>query len=294
MGVAMQPMFEPGTLLARATGAAQQARAGGSLRPIATRAVIVESEGIAFRVRILAGEPAAAAEAEKRSTNTVSSAAQPNPFLPYEPAMFVADISATHLCLLNKFTVIDNHLLIVTRAFEEQMTALTVADFAALWACMGEGDGLGFYNAGRVAGASQRHKHLQWVPLGALPMPLEARLATPGRAPLPFRHALRALGIDAATGLEGAAHWLHSAYLAMLQEAGLDVADGAGLLGAYNLLVTRRWMLLVPRRYEAHEAIAVNALGFAGCLLVRNEEQLHRLRALGPLHVLTQVAYPHA
>ena len=68
------------------------------------------------------------------------------------------------------------------------------------------------------------------------------------------------------------------------------------LLAGYGFLasVLPGWMLLVPRRYEAHEAIAVNALGFAGCLLVRNEEQLHRLRALGPLHVLTQVAYPHA
>ena len=62
--------------------------------------------------------------------------------------MFVADISATHVCLLNKFTVIPDHLLLVTRAFEEQEDRLNLADFAALAACLSEFAGLGFYNAG--------------------------------------------------------------------------------------------------------------------------------------------------
>ncbi|NIO40609.1 MAG: phosphorylase, partial [Burkholderiales bacterium] len=38
-----------------------------------------------------------------------------NPFLPYGKDLFVSDISETHLALLNKFNVIDYHLLIVTR-----------------------------------------------------------------------------------------------------------------------------------------------------------------------------------
>jgi len=36
----------------------------------------------------------------------------------------------------------------------------------------------------------------------------------------------------------------------------------------YNLLATRRWMLVVPRRQERYEKISVNALGFAGSLFV--------------------------
>ena len=38
-------------------------------------------------------------------------------------------------------------------------------DFDAVWSCMAELDGLTFYNGRRAAGASQRHKHLQFVPL---------------------------------------------------------------------------------------------------------------------------------
>ena len=41
-----------------------------------------------------------------------------NPFLPYDPDLVVADISDTHVALLNKFNVIDHHLLIVTRCFK--------------------------------------------------------------------------------------------------------------------------------------------------------------------------------
>ena len=36
--------------------------------------------------------------------------------------------------------------------------------------------------------------------------------------------------------------------------------------------------------------IAVNALGFAGALLVRTEEELARLRQIGPMRLLREVA----
>ena len=43
-----------------------------------------------------------------------------NPFLPYEQELFVANVSDRHVALLNKFNVVDHHLLIVTRQFETQ------------------------------------------------------------------------------------------------------------------------------------------------------------------------------
>ena len=106
--------------------------------------------------------------------------------------------------MLNKFNVVEHHLLIVTRHFEHQDTPLTPADWEAWWACLAEYDGLGFYNGGTIAGASQTHKHLQLVPLPLAPsgprIPLEPLLELPagaeelGRAPgLPFSHMLARL-----------------------------------------------------------------------------------------------------
>jgi ATP adenylyltransferase len=53
-------------------------------------------------------------------------------------------------------------------------------------------------------------------------------------------------------------------------------------------------MLLVPRTRGGFEGIEVNALGFAGALLVRSRQQLGLVRQRGPLTILRSVAVPRA
>ena len=60
----------------------------------------------------------------------------------------------------------------------------------------------------------------------------------------------------------------------------------------YNLLVTPEWMLLVPRCAEKADGVAVNALGFAGSLFVRDAQQLEAVRRIGPMTVLKHVGLP--
>ena len=60
----------------------------------------------------------------------------------------------------------------------------------------------------------------------------------------------------------------------------------------YNLLVTRRWMLLVPRSEERVEGVSINALGFAGSLFVRDAAQMKVIERLGPMAALQRVALP--
>ena len=76
-------------------------------------------------------------------------------------------------------------------------------------------------------------------------------------------------------------------YAGLLQRIGLGGAAG---YSGYNLLMTPDWMMLVRRGRSAHEGLGVNALGFAGTLLVRGEEELQRLRAMGPLTLLRAVS----
>jgi len=45
-------------------------------------------------------------------------------------------------------------------------------------------------------------------------------------------------------------------------------------------------MLLVPRLQEFSRGVSVNALGFAGALLVKDDEQLGQLRRAGPWTML--------
>jgi sulfate adenylyltransferase (ADP) / ATP adenylyltransferase len=272
-------------LVRQARAVAARALAGGALQPIRTHEATVTDRGLPFRVRVvdsLARKAAARREPQARA----------NPFLPYDPALFVAELSDRHVVLLNKYPVLEDHLLIVTRRFEEQETPLSAEDFAALCHCLAQMDGLGFYNAGVAAGASQRHKHLQLVPRpapGGLPLEPEVHAALEIGAlatPLPFRHALAPLDPDwlddpAAAGLRLAQ--IYERLLAVVGRGG-----GRGY-GRYNLLVTRDWMMAVPRTQEAHAGVSVNALGFAGLLLARDAAQLEQIRRLGPLRLLRGV-----
>ena len=142
-----------------------QALECGVLHTIPTDCTFVEQDGVNFIVRL-----APSLEAKEEQRKKVSGQeCPPNPFLPYDDELFVADISDTHVCLLNKFNVVEYHILIVTCSFEDQESLLTLDDFHAMWLCLAEFDGLAFYNAGTIAGASQLHKHLQMIPLPLSP-----------------------------------------------------------------------------------------------------------------------------
>ncbi|MBL8661107.1 MAG: hypothetical protein JNM75_15305 [Rhodospirillales bacterium] len=281
---------------------ARSARAAGALQPIPTERRFIADGGIRFIVHVMASLELKEIELARRASLEHRGGIPANPFLPYDKALFVADLSATHLCLLNKYSVIDRHILIVTRAYEDQETPLTPADLAALALCLNETDGLGFFNGGTTAGASQPHKHLQFVPLPLAAqgprLPVEPLIAAALQAPpgeprsaggLPFRHALCRLETFAAPELL-------QAYRTLLAAAGLirgadEPADGVAL-PPYNLLVTRTWMLLIPRVRERIEGISVNALGFAGSLFVRDEAEMATLMRVGPMHMLEAAARP--
>jgi sulfate adenylyltransferase (ADP) / ATP adenylyltransferase len=260
--------------------ATARALASGALQPIRTAGTVIEDARVRFVVRTASSlERKAAAQAASHAADPLGA---------YEPELFVTDLPPAHYVLLNKFNVLPAHVLIVARRFEPQERLLTVADFAALAQCLAGIDGLGFYNGGIEAGASQARKHLQLVPLPLAPeidaaVPIEPLLDTG----LPFAHAFARLppGTDPAA--------LHARYRELLAASGIRAlpADEGELQSApYNLLVTRRWMLVVPRRRERFESISVNALGFAGSLFVRRPEELERVRACGPMHVLCAVA----
>ena len=283
------PALVPGTLLPLAVERTRQALQRGALRPIETVSERIEQGGVNFVVRMASG-------LWRKETASAG-----NPFLPYDEALFVADMSDTHVCLLNKFNVIGHHLLMVTRRFEGQELPLTRDDFSVLLTALREVDGLAFYNSGVVAGASQPHRHLQlvtlpMVPEGGLPVGPLIRGALGCDGPssgLPFRHAVARL--PERWWEENATAEIHGCYARLLATAGVTEGappDPSEPLPAYNLLATREWMLLVPRSRERWQGISINALGFAGSLFVRDPRQLEAIRAAGPMTALCGVAVP--
>ena len=292
----MPPGHEPlpGRLWEQAGARAAHALTTGALQPIPTQLEIVEQRGIFFLLRVV--DNLARKRASVRASARTKTPA--NPFLPPDPDMVVGPVSETHLALLNKFNVLDDHLLIVTKSFEPQEALLDLADFSALAACLAEGEALGFYNGGTLAGASQAHKHLQLVPVpltgeGPPALPIEPRLASvpgderPHDADLPFRHGVVRWSGDG--NLEGGQ--MLTAYRSLLAHThSLDAPPAGAPSAPYNLLVTRRWMLLAPRGAERFQRVSINALGFAGAFLVSSVEEADSLKKRGLLEVLTAVA----
>jgi sulfate adenylyltransferase (ADP) / ATP adenylyltransferase len=292
--------FQPGTLWYKIVERTQSALASGALHPIATENRTIDDHGVRFEIRIVSNLGRKIADGQGRWPTAPRAAETGNPFLPYEEELFVADVSDTHLCLLNKYNVLDHHVLIVTRAFEPQESLLTRADFEALWSCMAEYDALGFYNSGPIAGASQPHKHLQLAPLPLSAGPLEIPVAAlfdstaPSNRPtsvarLPFRQAFAWIDSTPTASPTARAAQMHDLYHWMLSTVGPDAAEPQP--PRYNLLVTRRFMLLIPRRRERFESVSINALGFAGSFFVAEEQSLDVIVRIGPMELLKGVTY---
>lgn len=299
------PGLEPGTLWRRVRERTAQALKAGALAPIETRDERVPQSGIPFSVRVVSSLRHKERAADGR-------AGRGNPFYPPDPDVLVGDLTPTHRAVLNRFPVLAHHLLLVTREPEPQGRPLGRADFEAVARTLAEVDGLVFYNSGPEAGASQEHRHLQLVPFpvgrGPEPTPIERALAPvladPGKATLPaydFVHAALPLPESAwhaeeperrVARMEEAMALAYQALAARTGlRFGLDQGERRGS-APYNLLITRRWMLLVLRSRERVNGVSVNALGFAGSLLVKDEEGLRTVRREGPLAVLRGVAVP--
>lgn len=288
--------LSPGQLWPRILAQTDHAHRTGALQPIATEQQLLPSDDISFVVRRLT-------QIHRKETATKQQKRQGiNPFLPCDPDLFVGHFSTTHLGLLNKFNAVDHHLLIVTRQFEDQQLPLTESDFAVALQVLQEKPGLIFYNSGPVAGASQPHRHLQWIPFplasdaqsnAAFPLQLwyddlASRSDTCLQISSPFSLAIVRLNFT-----EISAQNCYSLYKKLLVIANLNPGNSEKP-APYNLLMTREWLTLIPRTQERYQDIEVNALGFAGGLLVRTDDQLDWLQKTGPWHLLQQVAVTKA
>ncbi|MFA7436821.1 DUF4922 domain-containing protein [Castellaniella sp.] len=297
----------PSALMQAVRTRTQSALESGDLQPIQAEQTVLEEAGLPFIVRWIA------ALAQKDSAPTTLPGGPRNvdfnPFLEPEPALLIGPIGTDHVVILNKFPVCLHHLVLARRAFAEQRTPLEHTDFLALAEVLSSVGGLGFYNGGPEAGASQRHKHVQWVPEdpgNATLRHLVAGLANSHDhagakrtgQPAALHHPLLSvrhvfLPVQAGPGEDPqrSAESLRQAYESARQLLGLQV-DADGLLPPHNLLIHDGWLLMVLRSREHFSGVSLNALSFGGTLYARNAEQVQAIRAAGPLKALLQVGVP--
>ena len=298
------------TLWQQVEKVSESALACGALKSIPTHCEVRElSVGdctVKFQIRVVENLIRKSKETQARAKQTSndsnkSSKKAFNPFLPYEPDLYVGELTNHYRCLLNKFNVMDHHILMVTNKFVPQQTPLDVEDFLAALICLQAQEGLVFYNGGTEAGASVEHKHLQMIPLPLeknSPFPFNSLLAStlknrkPAISDLPFKHQILTTDFPGTASIEGlkvSAKRNYGNYHQMLKELDLST-DPDGMMAPHNMLMTRDFIWVVPRTKEQHQGLAVNALGFAGTLLVKDKDQLKALDSVGCLELLKAVA----
>jgi ATP adenylyltransferase len=203
-----------------------------------------------------------------------------------------------HVLLFNRFCLVPNHLLVITKEYERQEAPVRASTFAAIAGVIGEldeqpdVDWLCFFNCGKASSASQHHKHLQLLPMVKTRVPVEDALPAGlqagqiGMVPAfsSFRHGF--VWLEENTGEASGAQWKRH-YDALMEH--LDNPE------AYNLVFTPRWMMVVPRRAAAcPDGLSFNSLAYAGLIMVKSEAELEHLRTRpgGPIAVLRELAFP--
>lgn len=281
------------------------ALASGALMPIPThcqqKRLEVCGQSLSVQVRVV-GNLARKARALRQRAAQEPTPEGFDPFLPYDTDLYVGELTPRYRCLLNKFNVMNHHILMVTTTFARQREPLSQEDFLAAALCLQAHDGLVFYNGGTQAGASVEHKHLQMLPLplgsaAAVPFPLaelfsQLSLTENGEglsSPfLPFNHRIaRATYSNNNATACAEANWRR--YQTLLQALCLK-PEQDGLMPPHNMLLTRDYLWVVPRTRESYQGVAVNALGFAGSFLVKDEAQLKQLDSIGHQKVLQAVS----
>lgn len=267
----------------------------GALQPIQFHVEAVQTHDADFQVCWI---PALSAKANGLPTGFPGGPHNPdvNPFLPPDPTLTIGRLGDYHHAVLNKFPVCNHHLVIPRVEYADQRSPLQYEDFLALSLLLTEYGGLGFFNGGPQAGASQHHLHVQWLPedsAHASLLPFVRDLDPDLEYELQhhkhwkFSHAFMYVGLS--TDPHEYARELYHCYQLLCQQLSLRV-DAEGFITPFNLLIHQGWLLVVPRSQNQINNISLNALSFAGVIYVREKEHIQFVKDTGVLQVLQAVA----
>lgn len=271
----------------------------------------------------------------KRSTG--SKGPKADPFEDPPEDLLVARIPsshASHVLILNKFPVIQNHFIIATTANKPQTDFLEEDDIRMTWACLRAWQEdqenrnasrlFAFFNSGEHSGASQVHRHLQFLSVedmsGSEPQDwglLMDRMTTPAHPELPLFQDPTLPFLHFSTPIENGlpSSTLYSKYL-LLMKAALSATQfpdqplvtrtpiqrGRQTVFSYNLSMTTERMAICPRSSEAARipaadcdgSVALNGTILAGTLMVKHEAEWDTLRQDPSLldDILSSIGYP--
>ncbi|SCU95475.1 LAFA_0G00606g1_1 [Lachancea sp. 'fantastica'] len=239
----------------------------------------------------------------KKPERADAEASKRDPFAEPEPKLTVSEDLyglGKYKLLLNKFPVVAEHLLLVTRDFKPQTAPLDPQDLLTTYRLLQDLDDedeqlrhLAFYNCGKTSGSSQDHKHLQLLKWPQKFVAFQDRLCS-GKdhfvpnvrseplqdKKLSFAHFVVPLPEDPEDVTEDL---LAMTFVSLLQRTLTFFQDWSNerpnMETGYNVLMTRQWLCLVPRSHSKSSELDIgfNATGYAGLVLVKHEEVWNKI-----------------
>lgn len=238
-----------------------------------------------------------------------------NPFAKPEPELTILDSYGPNdefRVVFNKFPVVPNHFMIITKEFVSQNTPLSPIEINASYSILTHlkkhdrsgKNWFAFYNCGQQSGASQPHKHIQFMtlPNGYTPPIDSIANSSPAFIPsakqeplqdssLPFAHYVARLPDDISDLNEDD---LTMYFSSLLQRALTTLKQNGHNHISYNFCLTTKYMMVVPRASGYYkDLLGVNSCGVMGLFLCKNQELVDLVKHDGPENVLASVGLPN-
>lgn len=244
---------------------------------------------------------------EKKPTQNKPEQKDQKPFDPFEnpsPDLLITAVplqNTTHLLVLNKYPIIHQHFILATKKYAKQTDLLEPDDLATTYAVLKawEDDGGGklfaFFNSGLESGASQPHRHIQFVPVDEMRRDVpEAQDWKPIIENDLIGEGTSLPGLPMKTQVAKASpETLYDIYVKLLTDnvgiEDVETSEGGSKRpsASYNLAMTTDRIAIAKRTREAYiyqddsgedHAIALNGTVLAGTLMVKGQTEWNWLK----------------
>lgn len=237
-----------------------------------------------------------------------------NPFAKPEPELTILDtfgVDEEFRVVFNKFPVVPYHFMVVSKEFKLQDTPLSPTELAATFSLLKHlkksnkaKNWFAFYNCGPQSGASQPHKHIQFMTLPDNYVPHAELVANKSQpfipsakeeplqdASVPYAHFIGRLPDDLSSLSDDD---LTMYFVSLLQRTLTVLRDSGQKHISYNVVITTKYLMLVPRSSAKYEdLLGINSCGVVGLFLCKNEELLNKVKNVGPEKLLEAVGFPN-
>jgi len=213
---------------------------------------------------------------------------QQNPLCPWEKILEIDKIGSNHQLILNKYPVQKGHILLITNNWKPQNGWLDIYDWKALQKVNKDTSGLWFFNSSPIAGASQPHRHFQLLRRSKdeISCPREKWFLEMKINIDNYSKLTKNIIVSKFNFLDNSIS-LFELYLELCKKLGIgDPISDEKPRYPYNLLITNKWIAIIKRSNDHIHGFSINALGFAGYLLVTEKSDINYLKEFGPEKLL--------